>query len=1019
MKNMIVKWAVLLTALLISWQVSAQNVSVSGVVTDENGPIPGVNVLIAGTGTGTITNIDGKYTVKVSPKATLVFTSIGYVDQKIQVGSKAILNVTMAESSQLLDELVVVGYGVQRKSDVATSVATVKTDDLKTFPSGNVADMLRGRAAGVDVSSTSGRPGSTPSITIRGSRSISAGNSPLYIIDGSPSNATEFSTLSANDIESVEILKDAASQSVYGARASDGVILVTTKRGKAGKAEVNYNGFIGFESLWRNFDFYSPEEFVQLRREAKAHDKGIDASEISIEDAFEDDVMYQVWEKGQPIDWEKEMLKTAMYQNHDVSVRGGGDKVKFAGGANYYNQEGMAVVSSGYKKMSLRFNVDFDISKWVSMGLNTSYAKSNQALEDATFSTYITRSPYAEIRDKNGEYTKYLNSEAQVNPLYGAEHFGSKKSRDSYRLNLFVDVKPFAGFNYRLNSSLYNRTTEDGTYKDSKFPDGGGTAKLNEETVQNWLIEHIITYKVPIKNKKHQLTLTAVQSIDHNRTKSIGYSVENLPLDRDWNFISQGEFIGKPGRGYSENNLVSIMARAQYTLLDRYMFNVAVRRDGSSRFGKENKWGTFPSVAIAWRINQESFLHDVKWIDNLKFRLSYGVVGNQSGIGNYTTFGLADNRGYEFGDSFGAGFLPGADLSNPNLKWEQSATTNVGVDFSFFKGRLSGTVEYYNTKTTNLLINRTLNASLGYTSMLDNLGETKSSGIDLSLTGDVIRAKGFTWTLGTNFSQYHNEIVRIDDRLDENGNPASQIGNAWIIGQPIHIYYTYKADGIFQYSDFDITKDASGKDVYTPKNVYDSDGDGIADKPITYGTATLEPGMVKVFDADGDGKITADDRLPIKKDPDFTISLSSTWSWKNFDLFMDWYAVSGVTTQNPYLYDSNSGGSLTGKLNGMKVNYWTPTNPSNEFPRPTYSANATYQSSLALQDASYIRLRTLQLGYSFSNKILNKTPFRKLRLYATATNLLTFTEFKSYSPELSAGAYPEARQFVFGVNVSF
>lgn len=1019
MKNITMKWIVLVTAFLVSLGVSAQQVKVSGIVTDGSEPIPGVNVMIQGTGNGTITDLNGGYSLSVPPKATLVFSSIGFAEQKIQVGSKTVINVKMAEESQLLEELVVVGYGVQRKSDVATSVASVKADEMKTFPAGNVADMLRGRAAGVNVTSSSGRPGSAPTITIRGSRSISAANTPLYIIDGSPSNATEFSTLSADDIESVEILKDAASQAIYGARASDGVILVTTKRGKAGKVEVNYNGYVGVQSLWRNFDFYSPQEYMQLRREAKAHDKGlIDARELTVAEALEDNVMQRVWASGKAIDWEKEMMKDAISQNHDINVRGGAEKIKVAAGANFYNQQGMVATGSGYQKIALRLNLDFELSRWVSLGVNSSYAMTKQEREDGNFNEFITRTPLAEIRDENGQYTKYINSENQYNPLYRAQHYGREITKDNYRLNLFMDVKPFKGFNYRLNTSLYNRTEEDGNYKDSEYPGGGATAELEEARTQNWLIENIVTYKIPIKNKKHQLTLTAVQSIDHSGSKSIGYGVENLPVDKDWNFISQGEFTGKPIRTFEENNLVSFMARAQYSLMDRYLMNVAVRRDGSSRFGEENKWGTFPSVALAWRMNQESFLREVTWIDNLKLRLSYGIVGNQNGISNYATLGLAKNEGYEFGDNFEMGYLPGEELSNPNLKWEQSATTNVGLDFSFFNGRLSGTVEYYNTRTKDLLVKRLLNASLGYSKMLDNLGETKSSGIDLSLSGDVIRSKDFTWTLGANFSKYKDEIVRIDDQVDAEGRPASQPAEGWIIGQPINIYYDYKTDGIFQYDDFDISRDGTGKVVYALKNTYDSDGDGVADSPINYGGA-IEPGMVKVRDANGDGKITADDRVPIRKDPDFTLSISSTWNWKGIDLYMDWYAVSGRMIKNTYLYDSNSGGSLSGKNNGVKVDYWTPFNPTNEFPRPSYSAAAPYQSSIAIQDASYIRLRTLQLGYTLPTLLLKKTPIKRLRFYATATNLLTFTKFKSYSPELSPGSYPEARQYVFGMNVSF
>jgi TonB-linked SusC/RagA family outer membrane protein len=1019
MKNMFIKWAVFFTAALISLGVNAQKVKINGTVSDASGPIPGVSIREMGTSIGTITDVDGNYSIVVSPKSVLVFTYIGYKEQKIQVGNKTRLDVTMTDESKMLNELIVVGYGVQRKSDLATSVASVKADEMKTFPAGNVADMLRGRAAGVDVTSTSGRPGSVPSIKIRGTRSISADNSPLYIVDGSPSSATEFSTLNADDIESIEILKDAASQAIYGARASDGVILVTTKRGKEGKVEVDYNGYVGVQALWKNFDFYSPEEYVQLRREAKAHDKGIiDAREMSIGETLDDGIMEKVWASGKFIDWEKVMFRNPVYQNHDINIRGGSDKIKMAVGLNYFDQPGMVVIGSGYQKMSMRVNLDFTVNKWISFGINSSYAKSKQNREDGDFNSYITCSPLSEIYDEEGNYTKYIDSESHYNPLYKSQHYGRKVTRDNYRVNLFADIKPFKGFNYRLNTSLYNSTAEDGEYKDSSYPGGGSTASLDNTNTQNWLIENIFTYKVPFKNGKHQLTLTAVQSVDHNLTKSLGYSVANLPVDKDWNFISQGEFSGQPRREYNENNLVSFMARAQYSFLERYMLNVAVRRDGSSRFGKNNKWGTFPSVAVAWRANQEKFLEDVRWIDNLKVRLSYGVVGNQNGIGNYTTLGLADNNGYEFGDVFQSGYLPSKELSNPNLKWEQSATANIGLDFSFFKGRINGTLEYYNTHTKNLLVERTLNASLGYTRMLDNLGKTKSRGIDFSINGDVIRSKSFTWSLGSNFSMYKNEIVRIDDAVDANGKPASQVAQGWIIGQPINIYYDYKIDGIMQYEDFDITRDGTGNLVYTLKNTYDSDGDGVPDTPLNYGGA-VEPGMVKVHDVNGDGKITADDRVPIKKEPNFTLSLSSTWKWKGFDLYMDWYGVSGRHIRNGYLYESNSGGSLSGKLNGVKVNYWTPFNPSNKFPRPSYNSSAAYQSSIAIQNASYIRLRTLQLGYTFSNNFLRKTPLHKLRLYATATNLLTFTEFKSYSPELTPGAYPESQQYVFGVNVSF
>lgn len=1019
MENARVKLIMLTTLLCMMVGLHAQNVRVTGVVSDAQGTLIGVNVRVKGGTTGVITDFDGNYSIDVPSNSTLVFSYVGYSDQEVKVGNKRIINVVMTENTELLEEVVVVGYGYQRKSDVASSVASVKTEEMKSYPAGNVGDMLRGRVAGVDVSSSSGRPGSAPTITIRGNRSISSTNSPLYVIDGSVSDSEEFATLSAESIESIEVLKDAASQAVYGARASDGVILVTTKRGAQGKFEVNYNGYVGIQTLWKNFDFYSPEEYVMLRREAMAHDKDIiDARELSISEALSDDIMEEVWASGKFVDWEDLMLKNAIYQNHDITVRGGTDKLRVSAGLNYFDQNGMVTTGSGYSKAAFRLNVDYKINDWASFGVNTSYALTNSEREDGTFTEFITRTPLAKVYEEDGSYTKYINSANDKNPLYSAQNYSHEITNNSYRVNLFLELKPFKGFNYRLNTSFYNRQREDGESKGINYPGGGGTAKLSNSEKRNYLIENIFTYDVPIKNKNHKLVLTAVQSVDHTQEKSLGYSTGNIPVDMDWNFIANGEFSGTPTRTFGENNLVSFMGRASYILMDRYIVNVAVRRDGSSRFGKNNKWGTFPSVAFAWRINQEDFLRNVSWVDNLKLRLSYGVVGNQNGIGNYSTLGLTNDYRYEFGDNVYMGYLPGKELSNPNLKWEQSRTANVGVDFGFFRNRLSGTIEFYKTRTTDLLVNRELNSVLGYDNMLDNLGETKSSGVDISLNGELIRTKDLSWSLGTNFSHYANEIVKIDNKLDENGQPASQPGNNWFVGEPINVYYDYITDGIYQYDDFDITRNPYNELVYTLKPTVDSDGDGVADKALER-EDEVEPGSVKIKDLNGDGKINADDRTPISKDPDFTISLNTTLKWKGFDLYMDWYGVSGRKIKNSYLCDPNNGGSLQGKLNGIKVNYWTPFNPSNEFPRPSHSTNITYHSSLAIQDASYIRLRTLQLGYTFPTKWINKLSLSRLRLYATATNLFTFTDFLSYSPELTPGAYPESRQYVFGINVSF
>lgn len=1021
--NNIVKYLAAVILLSVSLPVSGQTTQISGVVLEDSQsgalPVIGAGVKIKDTSNGSVTDLDGRFSLSAKEGDVLEVSCLGYRGATVTVGKDNYYKIFLEPESMMLDQLVVVGYGSMKKSDLATSITSVNTDDMKIFPAATAAEMLRGRAAGVTVTSASGRPGSTPSIKIRGTRSISASNNPLYIIDGSVASDTEFAMINSDDIESIEILKDAASQAIYGARASDGVILVTTKRGKAGESTVSYNGYVGFQTLHKNFDYYTADEYLSLRREAVANDMGIiDATTVPIATALADDVMAQVYKSGEYVDWENLMFKkAALYHSHEVSVKGGSDKLKAMASVGYFNQDGIMKVNSGYDRISSRVNLDYQVKKWLKLGANTSFGFSKREIENGAFYQFITRSPLSQIYDENGDYIPYINSNKDTNPAYSALHDSHDAKANSYRINAFADIAPFKGFTYRFNVSYYNRVNEEGHSRDSYYPNGGGsTASLLNTTNVQTLIENSIRYDVPIKNENHKLNITAVQSVDKSLRKTLGYSVSNLPVDKTYNYIANGEVTGQQ-RAYSENNLVSFMVRAQYNLMDKYLFNLAVRRDGSSRFGTDNKWGTFPSVAFAWRASEEGFLKDVSWMNNLKLRASYGIVGNQNGIDNYATLGVAKPMPGEFGDTYYMGYLPGNDLPNQNLKWEQSGTANFGLDFGILDNRIFGTVEYYNTRTTNLLVSRALNASLGYSSMLDNLGETRTHGIDFNATFDIIRSEDLNWSVTTNISQFSGKIIKIDDTVDENGNYVSQPGNNWIIGAPINIYYDYKADGVYQYSDFDVYSDR-GSLTYKLKNTVDTDGDGVADAPLSRND-NVEPGSVKLRDVNGDGKINEDDRVVYQKDPDATFSLSTNLRWKGFDFFMDWYAVAGGYILNPLMYDGEYGGDLRGRSNGMKVDYWTPYNPSNTAPRPKYGSEVPYMRTLAYQDASYLRLRTIQLGYTLPKKVTLKLKIQNLRFYMTATNLLTFTKVLSYSPEVTGNLYPETQQTVFGVNFSF
>ena len=876
----------------------------------------------------------------------------------------------MKAVAQALDELVFIGYGYTKKSDLVSSVTSVSADDMRMQPAGTAAEMLRGRAAGVQVTSASGAPGSVPTIRIRGSRSISADNAPLYIIDGSVASDTEFAMMNAADIESVEILKDAASQAIYGARASDGVILITTKRGKSGESEISYEGYAGVQVLNRNFDFYTGDEWLTLRAEGLAHSRDINAyadpvvAVGGIEAVLNDVKMENVYKNGSFTDWEKLMFSPAFYQNHSVSFRGGSEKFKTSASLGFYDQDGVMVVNSAFRRLTARINTDYQVRKWLKIGVNTSFGWAERLVENGAWYQFITRTPLAMVYDDQGNYVAEINSKGDKNPLYSAQHDNRVTENNNYRINAFADFKIAKGLNYRINASYYNRVSEAGTFRDQYYPGGGSTGSVTATTTRTTLLENIFTWKVPFSSKKHSLDLTGVQSVDTRLVKSLGFSVQNLPADKGFNFIENGENNSQE-RNYRQNNVVSFMARAQYGYDSRYLLTAAFRADASSRFGAGNKWGFFPSVAAAWRADKEAFLEDADWLNQLKVRASWGIVGNQNGIGNYTTLGLAKDYPMEFGDLYSMGYLPGNSLSNPDLKWEKSATANFGVDFSVLDRRISGTAEVYFTRTTDLLVERNLNQALGYTTMLDNLGETASHGVDININADIVRSRDFNWSATLNFSAMANRIVRIDDQVDEKGRPLSQPGNAWIIGEPINVYYDYLSDGIYQYDDFDYVAWASsgGKwsDYLLPSA--DLDGDGVPETVLERDDA-VEPGSVKIADVNKDGKISINDRVTYKKEPDFTVGFSTTLGWKGFDLFMDWYAVKGGYVLNPLLYDNEYGGDLRGQANGCKVDYWTPNNPSSTFPRPWEAGEVPYLKTRAYQDASYLRLRNVQLGYT-------------------------------------------------------
>ena len=967
---------------------------ISGVVRDEQGePLIGVSVLIEGTTQGTITDFDGNFTLNAQEGQTLEVSYMGYRTEHVRVSGSS-LAVVMREDTKTLDEVVVVGYGTQKRSDLTGSVASVKADDVNAVPTSSVAEMLRGQAAGVVVTQNSARPGGQSDIVIRGKKSLTGGNAPLYIVDGTPvDNIDDFN---AQDIESVEVLKDAAAQAIYGARASNGVILVTTKKGAEGKTSVDINAYAGAQMVKRNFDLYSGAEWAQLKREAN-RSFVYDPATKTATGTYQDDAslfgnMYQNLVDQQYTDWENLMVHPALQQKYDISVRTGNDRSKMSAALGYFDQEGM-ISPANYQRYNARFDFSQKLGKRVTLGFKANYIHSNQKSEDSDFAKVLTESPLLSAYDADGNMLSLL-ADSKWSPLWNNAHYTSDKKTDRFMLGANLNWDIWGGFTYRLNASVNYRNQEQGTYQDSKHEKGssvGGQAAITNTRYVDYLLENIFGYDHTWQDR-HHLNVTLVQSIESIRTTKTQTSGSGFATDDlGYNNISAASITNPTVRTITPRHLVSFMGRVNYSLMDKYLFSVSARVDGSSVFGKNSKWGVFPAGSFAWRINQEDWLVDVNWLTNLKLRLSAGSVGNQA-IDPYQTQGLVDGYYMKFGDQNAmVGYLPSTQLQNPDLKWETTTSYNVGLDFGFLRDRIMGSVEYYYAKTTDLLVEKSINQTTGYNTQLVNMGSVMNQGVEITANFVPVKIKNFTWTIDLIWAHNQNKILSLNGATGADGQLLNDEANNWFIGHNINAYYDYVFDGIWQLDD---------------------------DLPDYGGTYQPQPGDIRVRDVNGDGQITPDDRVVIDRDPKWTASLGTSFKFYGVDITFDFYGVYGAVRQNNYLYAANQGGDLKGVRNGIKVDYWTIENPSNTAPRPR-DGNISYFSSLSYQDASYFRLRNLSVGYSFPKKLIAKAKMTNLRIYCTASNLFTCTRYQSYSPEASAGSYPEPRTVIGGLNLSF
>ena len=998
-----------------------QTKQATGQVSDSQGPLIGATVMEKGTNNGTVTDFNGNFSLNVKPGATLVVSYVGYVSQEIKAGDN--VRVNLKEDGHVVNEVVVIGYGTQRREAVTGSVANIGGEKLNQVAATNAAQALQGRVAGVLMTQTSSKPGAEMQIRIRGQRSLSASNDPLIVLDGIPFMG-QLSDINPADIKSMDILKDASATAIYGSRGANGVIIITTVKGAQGTpAKVTYNGYVSFKKVFHKYPMMDGPTFSKMRQYAGKYQNSLDESDAT------------------NTDWQDLYYQTGISYNHDLSVAGGTNGGSYSFGAGYYKDESV-VPTEGYDRVSLRGNFDQKVGKWFRFGLstNTSYRKT-QGVNNMY--AVLCSSPLSSPYDANGNLKRYNALPADDQVVVTKETverdkdvwLSENKGVGTYN-TLFAEVKcPWIeGLSYRINVGLNFRNSKSGSFtgtgvnnKDANAVNGGS---VYENQTRNWAVENLLTYDHTFA-EKHNLNVVAMYSAEQTTYEQSGGSAQEIPADY-FQYYALDKATGQAnltGYNYWQSGLISWMGRVMYSYDNKYMISAALRSDASSRLAKGHQWHTYPAVSAGWNIARESFMENVKWIDNLKFRVGYGETSNQS-INPYSTLGGLAVRNYNFGDgtNYKAGYYVNS-LPNPDLGWEYSKTWNFGLDFSFFNGRLSGSLEYYTQKTNDILLSVKLPDTSGVSSYTGNIGNTENKGWEFTLNGIILDNKnGWNWEAGINIYQNRNKLTKLTGAVDENGKPVPDKDNRWFIGYPIDVIYDYEYVGLWQ----------AGEEA--AMNILEPGGN---------------VGMIKVkytgdYDANGlpTRAINADDRQVMSMEPDLVGGFNTTVGYKGFDLNIvgafqiGGKLISAIHSSNGYL------NMLTGRRNNLDVDYWTEENTGAKYPKPGGAQdgdNPKYGSTLGYFNAGYLKFRAITLGYNFDKlKAIKDLGISRLRVYATVQNpFVLFSpytnecgldpETNSWSNENTAVGYsfgsrrmpiigyntPATRNFLFGVNVTF
>ena len=1010
---------------------------VSGTVVDAAGEaVIGASVMVKGTSTGTITDFDGNFTLQnVSEKASLVISYVGYRNQTIAVAGKSQLNVTLEEDRQLLDEVVVVGYGVQRKSDVTGALTRVGEKELNTKPVANAFEALQGKAAGVDIT-TSERPGTVGSIAIRGQRSISAGQGPLYVVDGVPLQAGGIETLNPRDIESIDILKDASSTAIYGSRGANGVVLVTTKRGQEGKTQLSYSGAFTFEKIvdkspamnasdyitWRRWAYYNsaPDKYTPGDQPTQEQDKAFFAGDETALNNVMKGWSGGSWDgsKVTDTDWTEFVKQTGVTQEHNVSVRGGTKNLAGYVSFGYLNNKGTQKGQS-YERYNLTASADVQGTPWFKAGgsVNASYGvqqygysvpygTSTGAKELYSAAKSILR--YTLPYDENGEIITQPGGSTTNTYSIIDEWSKSTDQRQTFRAlgSFYAQIdfgkmwEPLQGLQWKTQFGPDFRFYRRGNFLDSSSisrAGGKNSASRSEERHFAWTIDNMLLYNRGFGD--HNVGLTLLQSASKSNTENSSMSEVGVTIPSFlWNNmgaidITDSQYQASMGTGLSEYALSSYMVRVNYSFKDRYLLTASARWDGSSVLAEGNKWDFFPSMALGWRMEQESWLRDVTWLDQLKVRFGVGVTGNAA-VSPYGTLGVISSYWMPF--STGNSqilvtnepyYTSGSNqMPNKKLGWEKTTQWNFGIDFSFLKGRIGGTIDLYKSNTKDLLLAMSVPSLSGYPSMMANVGETKNKGLEVTLNVIPILTKDFMWNSNLNFALQKDEIVELANGKEDD------INNAWFIGESIAVHYGYEANGLWQESDAaEMAK-------------FNENG------------AKFTVGSVRPVDQNGDYKIDADDRVILgNKNPRTTAGWTNTFTWKGIELNLELMGRFG------YMISTGGEGQL-GMYQQREIDYWTPSNTGAEWQKPVYSqaGGDAYAGLLGFKDASFIKIRNLSLGYNFDKQLLSKLGIglSNAKIYIQGKNLGMLYSSVDFM-DLDTGATFYNRGFTVGLQVDF